>query len=66
MKGTGNHANQRRGDRHPNAKLTWTMVQSMRRLAKEGANIAAMAKQAGVNASVAWKAIHGATWRHET
>jgi hypothetical protein len=50
------------GERHPHSKLTTEQVQRLRQTSKRG-EIATLAREFGVNHSVAWEAAKGVTWK---
>lgn len=51
-----------RGERHPHAKLTWALVEELRRLRECGLSYAKIANALGVSRMTIWDVIHGETW----
>lgn len=55
-----------RGERHVHAVLTRAAVTEMRREARAGKSITAIAQDRGLTHSAAWNAVRGFTWAHVT
>jgi hypothetical protein len=54
-----------RGETHPNAKLTWSSVASIRGRAAAGETQAALAEEFGVSGAAISSVLRGKTWRRE-
>lgn len=54
-----------RGEKMPNHKLTWTKVDNIRRLYKEGISRAELGRQFGVSSPVIFHIVHNNKWKEE-
>jgi NUMOD4 motif/HNH endonuclease len=59
------HGTDRRGERHPRARLTDEIVRQARERRAAGETVAALSAEYGITPSAMSKAIRGDTWRHD-